>query len=343
MSTILPFEIYGCYTGGTVNVTNGSAVVTGNNTIWNGENSGNSVVNPGDIFTVDDSRLYFIVSVDSATQITLDKPYVGTSALNAEYRIVFQASAHFPADTATKVARIIERYERGLISWTQVSEALAELEHVKSVYSGAAIGEPSLFRTGEQPAGYLLMNGGTFSPTEYPTLYEKLGNTSTLPDWTSKVPASGWSYYIRAALLGDVMGEIEQAKFVVHTLETEEKAFAAYDLATNTLDIYIPRGLTGAQGPKGDKGDAFTFADFTPAQLELLRGPQGASGVGLPGPQGDKGPDGDPPVGLSWGGFEITEQGELCLNMYGLATGETMTGAINDDGECVLTLTTEEE
>lgn len=29
MSTILPFEIYGCYTGGTVNVTNGSAVVTG--------------------------------------------------------------------------------------------------------------------------------------------------------------------------------------------------------------------------------------------------------------------------------------------------------------------------
>ena len=343
MASILPFGIYGCYTGGTVNVTNGSAVVTGNNTMWNGQNSGNSVVNPGDIFTIDDSRLYFIASVDSATQITLDKPYAGTNALQAEYRIVLQASAHFPSDTATKVARIIERYERGLITWTQVSAALAELEAVKAVYSGAAIGEPSLFRTGQQPAGYLLMNGGSFSSAEYPSLYEKLGNSSTLPDWTSKTPAAGWSYYIRAALLGDVMGEIERAKFVVHTLETEEKAFATYDLAKNRLDIYIPRGLPGAQGPKGDKGDAFTFADFTPSQLELLRGPQGASGVGLPGPRGDKGPDGDPPVGLSWGGFEITSEGNLCLNMYGLEAGDTLAGTINDNGEVILTLTSEEE
>lgn len=34
----------------------------------------------------------------------------------------------------------------------------------------------------------------------------------------------------------------------------------------------------GVEGPKGDKGDPFTFDDFTPEQLESLRGPAGASG-----------------------------------------------------------------
>ena len=43
-------------------------------------------------------------------------------------------------------------------------------------------------------------------------------------------------------------------------------------------------GATGATGPQGPKGDAFTYADFTPAQLEALTGPQGETG-----PQGPKG------------------------------------------------------
>lgn len=48
------------------------------------------------------------------------------------------------------------------------------------------------------------------------------------------------------------------------------------------------KGDTGPQGPQGDKGDAFTYADFTPAQLEALTGPQGDTG-----PQGPQGPKGD--------------------------------------------------
>ena len=39
------------------------------------------------------------------------------------------------------------------------------------------------------------------------------------------------------------------------------------------------------QGPKGDKGDAFTYADFTPEQLASLTGPQG--------PKGEKGDGAD--------------------------------------------------
>lgn len=120
----LPVTIYGQYQTGTVSVTKNSAVVTGTGTIWNGTQTGATVVNAGDIFTVDDSRLYFIQSVDSATQITLNKPYQGETAEGLEYRIVLLAAAHFPADTATKVARTIERYERGFITLEECQNIL---------------------------------------------------------------------------------------------------------------------------------------------------------------------------------------------------------------------------
>ena len=55
-----------------------------------------------------------------------------------------------------------------------------------------------------------------------------------------------------------------------------------------------PQGPTGETGPAGPKGDAFTYADFTPAQLEALTGPTGPAGAtGPQGPKGDKGDKGD--------------------------------------------------
>ena len=59
------------------------------------------------------------------------------------------------------------------------------------------------------------------------------------------------------------------------------------------------KGDTGPQGETGAKGDAFTFDDFTPEQLESLRGPKGDTGAtgpqgteGAVGPQGAKGEPG---------------------------------------------------
>lgn len=59
-------------------------------------------------------------------------------------------------------------------------------------------------------------------------------------------------------------------------------------------------GQKGDPGPKGDKGDPFTYADFTPDQLAALKGPKGDNGdqgiQGVPGPQGlqgEPGPKGD--------------------------------------------------
>lgn len=38
-----------------------------------------------------------------------------------------------------------------------------------------------------------------------------------------------------------------------------------------------PQGIAGPPGPKGDKGEPFTYDDFTPEQLESLKGPKGDS------------------------------------------------------------------
>ena len=64
-----------------------------------------------------------------------------------------------------------------------------------------------------------------------------------------------------------------------------------------TYDDFTPAQLESLRGPKGDKGDdgpegpqgpAFTYDDFTPEQLADLQGPVGATGG--PGPQGEPGP-----------------------------------------------------
>ena len=52
------------------------------------------------------------------------------------------------------------------------------------------------------------------------------------------------------------------------------------------------RGPQGLQGPQGEQGNPFTYEDFTSEQLESLVGPQGPQG--LQGPQGIQGPKGDP-------------------------------------------------
>ena len=55
-----------------------------------------------------------------------------------------------------------------------------------------------------------------------------------------------------------------------------------------------PKGDTGPQGPIGPQGEPFTYEDFTPEQLNKLKGPKGDTGPrGEQGPQGIQGPKGD--------------------------------------------------
>ena len=62
-------------------------------------------------------------------------------------------------------------------------------------------------------------------------------------------------------------------------------------------------GQDGKPGEQGPKGDPFTYEDFTPEQLEALRGPAGKDGAkgddgqpGADGAQGAPGADGYSPV-----------------------------------------------
>ena len=47
------------------------------------------------------------------------------------------------------------------------------------------------------------------------------------------------------------------------------------------IDVVIPgaQGLPGEQGKQGPKGDPFRYEDFTPEQLEALKGPKGEDGL----------------------------------------------------------------
>lgn len=81
------------------------------------------------------------------------------------------------------------------------------------------------------------------------------------------------------------------------------------------------RGEQGAKGEKGDKGDKgeqglkgepFTYKDFTPQQLETLKGPKGDTGG--QGPIGPQGPKGDPGVVEITDDFYITTNGKLAIN-----------------------------
>lgn len=56
-----------------------------------------------------------------------------------------------------------------------------------------------------------------------------------------------------------------------------------------------PQGVQGLQGEKGETGAAFTYSDFTEAQLAALKGEKGDKGdTGAKGDTGPQGPKGDP-------------------------------------------------
>lgn len=74
------------------------------------------------------------------------------------------------------------------------------------------------------------------------------------------------------------------AEVEILVLDSHVPPAAAYDIATRTLKLGIPRGAPGAQGPVGRPGP--------PGE----RGPQGPQGPH--GPQGTQGPPGPESVGV---------------------------------------------
>ena len=76
----------------------------------------------------------------------------------------------------------------------------------------------------------------------------------------------------------EVKALIEAKADKEHTHDASAVVFAD----KTTLQAKLDDGsLKGAQGDPGEKGDAFTYADFTTEQLAALKGEQGAEGVGI--------------------------------------------------------------
>lgn len=93
-----------------------------------------------------------------------------------------------------------------------------------------------------------------------------------------------------AALKGEtgqgfvVKGKYDSLELLQSSVPTPSAGDAYGVGAADPYNIYIYDGVSSTwvdygqlQGAKGDKGDAFTYADFTPTQLEALKGENGVS------------------------------------------------------------------
>ena len=97
------------YKTGTVAVTNGSGAVVGTDTAFLQNCKG------GDMFTVDKSRFYEILSVADDTHLTLAEGYAGSTDAASSYSIIPNFTNTLNAEIAMSVIGLVTKYE----SWIE--------------------------------------------------------------------------------------------------------------------------------------------------------------------------------------------------------------------------------
>ena len=128
---------------------------------------------------------------------------------------------------------------------------------------------------------------------------------STINDRLERLTSNEFTYTVNRSIMSRLDGIIEgDPQYPLF----EELMAQLKDININGLDAYATKTYVDGQidtieltpGPKGDKGDAFTYADFTPEQLAGLKGEKGDKGdtgetgpQGIQGIQGEQGPKGD--------------------------------------------------
>ena len=167
------------------------------------------------------------------------------------------------------------------------------------------------------------INIGNLPFTETQTLLEWI-NSTNISEIIDNIPAITAIYETLDILLDldTVANEVTEAvnKYLgmtisISTLNPGEQATASYNALTGVLSLGIPKGPTGAQGPKGDtgltgptgaqgtKGDTGLTGPTGPKGDTGLTGPTGAQGpkgdTGLTGPTGAQGPKGDTGKGIT--------------------------------------------
>lgn len=120
-----------------------------------------------------------------------------------------------------------------------------------------------------------------------------------------RITTSSFNYTVKPSIMNDLDEVIEgDPEYpLVDEIMEQLKTVDPSQFATNeSVDSKIA-AIELTPGPKGDKGDPFTYNDFTAEQLAALKGEKGDKGdtgdVGPQGPAGEKGDKGETgPQGL---------------------------------------------
>lgn len=111
-----------------------------------------------------------------------------------------------------------------------------------------------------------------------------------------RITTSSFNYTVKPSIMNDLDEVIEGDPDypLVDEIVKQLKTVDPSQFATNeSVDSKIA-AIELTPGPKGDKGDPFTYNDFTAEQLAALVGPQGPQGIqGEQGPAGADGAKGD--------------------------------------------------
>ena len=111
-----------------------------------------------------------------------------------------------------------------------------------------------------------------------------------------RITTSSFTYEVKPSIMNDLDGVIEGDPDypLVDEIMEQLKTVDPSQFATNeSVDSKI-EAIELTPGPKGDKGDPFTYNDFTAEQLAALKGEKGDKGdTGDVGPQGPAGEKGD--------------------------------------------------
>lgn len=111
-----------------------------------------------------------------------------------------------------------------------------------------------------------------------------------------RITTSSFNYTVKPSIMNDLDEVIEGDPNypLVDEIMERLKTVDPSQFATNeSVDSKIA-AIELTPGPKGDKGDPFTYADFTAEQLAALKGEKGDKGdTGDVGPQGPAGEKGD--------------------------------------------------
>ena len=271
---------------------NGSATVTGVDTTFL------TSIYPGDLFTINESVFYEVLSVSDNLTFTLERPYEGETAGGLDYVVVpLSPKRQLTAELANRVNALIERYRASLEAWTaggweidtngdmQVA-GTEDRDVVPRTNGGANVGTTTK-RWGTVNTNALNVNGQAVSPKTTPTAYsvpvaDANGDIADgwVPDTIARLasPALTGSPTAPTQTASDNSTKIATTKFV------KDQAYfnKANILGTVSQSGGIPTGAVIERGSNAN-GEYVKFADGTMICVVAFTGEVTVSAYGTTG------------------------------------------------------------